>query len=51
MTEIKIDSNSNLYINNYWITINRNNDLEGILIETKTIENNVDKENKVKVEY
>ena len=45
MLEIKIDSNSNLYINNYWITINKNNDLEGILIETKSD----DKQNNVKI--
>lgn len=48
MTEIKIDSNSNLYINNYWITINRNNDLEAVLIETKSVDKE-DKENKVKI--
>jgi len=45
MLEIKIDSNSNLYINNYWVTINKDNDLEGVLIETKPF----DKENKVKI--
>lgn len=48
MLEIKIDSNSNLYINNYWITINKNNDLEAVLIETKLDDYSV-KENKVKI--
>jgi hypothetical protein len=46
--EIKIDSNSNLYINNYWITINKNNDLESILIETK-FDDDLVKENKVRI--
>jgi hypothetical protein len=31
--QFKIDHNSNLYINNFWISINKNNDLEGVYIE------------------
>jgi len=49
--EIKIDSNSNLYINNHWISINKNNEFEAIFIEnneTKSDDNSV-KENKVKI--
>jgi len=34
--EIKIDRNSNLYINNHWISINKNNELDGILIKNKS---------------
>ena len=33
--EVKIDLNSNLYINNYWITINKDNNLEAISIDSK----------------
>ena len=49
--EIKIDSNSNLYINNHWISINKSNELEAIFIEnneTKSDDDSV-KENKVKI--
>ena len=41
--EIKIDRNSNLYINNHWISINKNNELEGILIENKVEKTNENK--------
>jgi len=33
MIDINIDLNSNLYINNHWISINKNNDLEAIFIK------------------
>ena len=45
--EIKIDSNSNLYINNHWISINKNNDLEAIFIGAK-IEDKIEDKNKDK---
>lgn len=35
--QIQIDKNSNLYINSYWIAINKNSDLESVFIE-KTVE-------------
>ena len=49
MTEIKIDSNSNLYINNHWISINKDNDLEANFIEFKSENNDLDKKNNVKI--
>jgi hypothetical protein len=42
--EVKIDLNSNLYINNYWITINKDNNLEAISIDSK-----FNMKNKVKI--
>jgi hypothetical protein len=47
--EIKIDSNSNLYINNHWISINKDNNLEAVFIEFKTEDDDSDKQNKVKI--
>ena len=41
--DIAIDQNSNLYINNFWITINKNNDLDSVYIEKnkETIMHNI----------
>jgi len=33
---INIDRNSNLYIDNFWITINKHNELEGVYIDKKS---------------
>jgi hypothetical protein len=41
--EIKIDRNSNLYINNHWISIDKNNELEALLIENKVENTNENK--------
>jgi len=45
--DIAIDQNSNLYINNFWITINKNNDLDSVYIEKNKDES--DKEKKVTI--
>jgi hypothetical protein len=47
--EIKIDRNSNLYINNHWISIDKDNNLEAVFIEFKTEDDDSDKQNKVKI--
>ena len=49
--EIKIDSNSNLYINNHWISITKDNNLEAIFIENNETKSDDDlvKQNKVKI--